>query len=516
MGKLSGLISSSYGFTVEAANALSHSSSGAQSAPHTSNYGYYSRSQNAPLYQQPNAHLSSQERRELPLPVIIPQRRPQNKSRGWARAYAPALMGAGIDEVTFLDFIDRFNEESKASPYLHVVNVAGAGVGFLPGITPMIVSMAVPVAVQAAKKAQSSHQTESYLDKMNKSLFEPHGLYAIVMTYNPQQIGDVVNIDVSSNGSQFQSPYQAASPYPPNGGGLNQKQEFTLPDSCPLVFADSAPPQTLDPSRNGFFKMADFVSDFKDRRAQANFAQENPTSTLIGPKPKFTSKYADPSYGSNANDDSRMRPRREEEVKKPGLLKGMKEKVMHSDILYLMIVNNPTDSTAPSPMTSPAQGGVGRGESTYQYGPPPRTYNPRSQQEYASVVEYSSWRQQCNNPGLNGNQPVDSRQVQNTSTYQYGPPPMRISSSDPQSSYQQHHSAAKKVYNSDCDYGRPMSNEKGYEYDAEKVNRQVSANGGYFGQARSEGQFATPSPAPRTEAPPVYTPYPRNEWNEWD
>lgn len=113
MGKLSGLISSSYGFTVEAATALSNPSSSAQSAPHTSNYGYYSRSQNAPLYQQPNARLSSQERRELPLPVIISQRRPQNKSRGWARAYAPALMGAGIDEVTFLDFIDRFNEESK-------------------------------------------------------------------------------------------------------------------------------------------------------------------------------------------------------------------------------------------------------------------------------------------------------------------------------------------------------------------------------------------------------------------
>jgi len=113
MGKLSGLISSTYGFTVEAATALSHPPTGAQSAPHTSNYGYYSRSQNAPLYQQPNAPFSSHERRELPLPVIIPQRRPQNKSRGWARAYAPALMGSGIDEATFLDFLDRFNEESK-------------------------------------------------------------------------------------------------------------------------------------------------------------------------------------------------------------------------------------------------------------------------------------------------------------------------------------------------------------------------------------------------------------------
>ncbi|KAH7310304.1 hypothetical protein BKA65DRAFT_413993 [Rhexocercosporidium sp. MPI-PUGE-AT-0058] len=322
MGKLSGLISSSYGFTVEAANALSHPSPSAQNTHHTSKYGYYSRSQNAPLYQQPNTQLPSRERQELPLPVIIPQRRPQNKSRGWARAYAPAFMEVGIDEVTFLDFIDRFNEESKASPYLHVVNVAGAGIGFLPGVTPMIVSMAVPVAVQAAKKAQSNHQTESYLDKMNKTLFIPHGLYAIVMTYSPQQTGDMLNVDVTSNGSQTQSVR--------NGRDSSQSPAFKLPESCPLIFADSSPPQTLNASRNNFFKMADFVSDFKDRRAQANFAQENPTSTLVGPKPTFTSRYADPSYTSRRRDDSRQMPKREEEEKKSGILKGMKEKVMHS------------------------------------------------------------------------------------------------------------------------------------------------------------------------------------------
>ena len=186
---------------------------------------------------------------------------------------------------------DKWADISHASPYLHVVNVAGAGVGFLPGITPMIVSMAVPVAVSAAKKAQSNHQsvvpnsnisapltqnrTESYLDKMNKALFVPHGLYAIVMTYNPQQTGDMVNVDMSSNSSQSQSPYQPSSPYAPNGGDPNQpqNQEFTLPDSCQLVFADPAPPQTLDPARNRFYKMADFVSDFKDRRAQASFVR---------------------------------------------------------------------------------------------------------------------------------------------------------------------------------------------------------------------------------------------------
>ncbi|KAK0104983.1 hypothetical protein ONS95_004647 [Cadophora gregata] len=505
MGKLSGLISSGYGFTVEAATALSHPSS-TQSAPHTSKYGYYSRSHNALLYQQPNEHLSSRERRELPLPVIIPQRRPQDKSRGWVRAYAPALMGAGIDEVTFLDFIDRFNEESKASPYFHVVNVAGAGVGFLPGITPMIVSMAVPVAVQVAKQAQSNHQTQSYLDKMNTKLFVPHGLYAIIMTYKPQQTGDMLNVDVSSNGSQFPSPYPRLFPKAPSGRNSYQKQDFTLPDSCPLVFADSAPPQTLDPSRNGFFKMADFVSDFKDRRAQTTFAQENPASTLVGPKPTFTSKYADPSYLSNAKDDMRKTPKREKEKKKPGTLKSIKEKVMHSDVLHLMIVNNPTDSTTHLRMASPGP--------AYQHGTPPRTNNSWYEQQYSSTVEYSHSRQQAHNPSLHGNPPLDNPQMQATSTYQYGPSPLQISTSDPQPLYQQQLPAAKEEYDPKQNYSGPVNYDKGYEHVIGNENRQVSGNGEHFGQqhqARRETQSVTPSPVPRIEVPPIYTPYPRDE-----
>tara|TARA_R110002060_G_scaffold71042_1_gene79644 strand:- start:681 stop:1268 length:588 start_codon:yes stop_codon:yes gene_type:complete len=180
---------------------------------------------------------------------------------------------------------------------------------------------------------------------MNKALFVPHGIYAIVMTYNPAQSGDMVNVDTSSDSNQF----QASSPYGSNGSDQTKNQEFTLPESCPLVFADPAPPQALNPSRNGFFKMADFVSDFKDRRAQASFvstysdtwlkpttdltqAQDNPTSRLVGPKPAFTSKYADPGYAPSgrAQNDAPRLPHRQEEKKKPGLLKGMKEKVMHS------------------------------------------------------------------------------------------------------------------------------------------------------------------------------------------
>lgn len=97
----------------------------------------------------------------LDLPIIIPQRRPENKSRGWAYVYAPSLAPCGINQEAFISFIIDFNKACQASPALDAVNLAAVGVGFAPGITPMIISMAVPVAVNAAKKAQTSTQSAS-------------------------------------------------------------------------------------------------------------------------------------------------------------------------------------------------------------------------------------------------------------------------------------------------------------------------------------------------------------------
>jgi hypothetical protein len=113
----------------------------------------------------------------LPYPVIIPQRRPENRSRGWLMAYAPVLEDFGIDQTAFLKFLHDFNQSSKArlfsrcgprrmktdrifqaSPSLDAVNLTAFGVGFAPGIAPIVVSMAVPVAVQFAKKTQTDRQ----------------------------------------------------------------------------------------------------------------------------------------------------------------------------------------------------------------------------------------------------------------------------------------------------------------------------------------------------------------------
>ena len=50
---------------------------------------------------------------KLSCPVIIPQRRPGSKIRGFVRAYAPALADFDIDQDAFLDFLKSFHKASQ-------------------------------------------------------------------------------------------------------------------------------------------------------------------------------------------------------------------------------------------------------------------------------------------------------------------------------------------------------------------------------------------------------------------
>ncbi|PQE31779.1 fad binding domain protein [Rutstroemia sp. NJR-2017a WRK4] len=205
----------------------------------------------------------------LSQPVIIPQRRPEDQSRGILRAYAPALGDCGIDQHTFLDFIDEFNEAHKSSPYLDAVNVTAQGVGFAPGIAPLVVSITVPIAVQAAKGYQTKRQSASFLDRANERIFKPRGLFAMILTYKP---------------SRAQQPY-------------NSTTEVQLPTSAPLVY----PTDERGMQQTGLKKMGHFIADYGDKRAQARFASNNPDSALAsGPAPTFKSRWGDPNHPANS------------------------------------------------------------------------------------------------------------------------------------------------------------------------------------------------------------------------
>lgn len=59
-----------------------------------------------------------QPAQRIPCPVIIPQRRPRNKDRGFVRAYAPVLEDCGVSQDTFLKFQQDWLAASKVSVLL--------------------------------------------------------------------------------------------------------------------------------------------------------------------------------------------------------------------------------------------------------------------------------------------------------------------------------------------------------------------------------------------------------------
>lgn len=63
---------------------------------------------------------------KLPFPVILPQRRPGIKTRGFVRAYPPVLKESGISQHTFLRFLKDFHKAAQASPIFDVVMIANA------------------------------------------------------------------------------------------------------------------------------------------------------------------------------------------------------------------------------------------------------------------------------------------------------------------------------------------------------------------------------------------------------
>lgn len=93
-------------------------------------------------------------RAQLPCPVILPQRRPRDKKRGFVRAYAPVLEDCGIDQATFLEFLKTFQLSCKADKWLQVVNLSAGIVGLVPGPITMGVSIAVQFAVGVAMEVQ--------------------------------------------------------------------------------------------------------------------------------------------------------------------------------------------------------------------------------------------------------------------------------------------------------------------------------------------------------------------------
>ncbi|KAE9379547.1 hypothetical protein N431DRAFT_303924, partial [Stipitochalara longipes BDJ] len=252
---------------------------------------------------------------KLALPVVLPQRRPKDRSRGFIRAYAPVLMTCGINQAMFLDFLETFNLASQASPWINAINLAGFAFMALPAGISQAAGLALMMAVKVVSNMDSRKRYNSFLDKINDDFYRPRGLYCMVLTWDPESSDLEVGVNTAAVHSMIASKIK-----PPKG--IAQKAVHSLRPSmgktngvcftqtAPLLFPKldelNARSQSSAEERSTKEKLkgaANFVGEYFDRRAQATYAAENPGSQLVvGPKPTFTSRLADPNNPAHHGD----------------------------------------------------------------------------------------------------------------------------------------------------------------------------------------------------------------------
>ncbi|TVY82519.1 Carnitinyl-CoA dehydratase, partial [Lachnellula suecica] len=207
----------------------------------------------------------------LALPVILPQRRPEGRARGFIRAYAPVLMDCGIDQPMFIDFLDTFNTATLASPWINMINFAGIAGSFI---------------------------TNTFLDGMNDNFFRPRGLFCLVLTWNPESSATQMTVDTTTLVASSANHKTGLNKFHTSNG--NTYSDFDIPETAPLVFPalDEMAIQEGGEAvtkRAKLNKAGEFTSDYLDRRARAAYIQHPDSLLAQGPKDKFTSRYADPN-----------------------------------------------------------------------------------------------------------------------------------------------------------------------------------------------------------------------------
>lgn len=255
----------------------------------------------------------------LELPVIITQRRPKDRTRGFIRAYAPMLQDVDIDQNTFVDFIDHLNKAVQPSPWIQAINLALFAAQNVPEPVTLAVSVACKRAVDVASAAHSRFKTNLFLDKVNDEYFKSMGLIALLVTWKPNDSSIVTEI-----GSDLDTTIYKASSPSPEGSSWHWKHRmqsssgassFEFPETAPLVFPvlDELARQdnTLDDDlatqgkKQSVLKRGGaFLADYQDRRAVAEWAGKNPDSKVANaaPPPEFCSRYSDPNHAASSGD----------------------------------------------------------------------------------------------------------------------------------------------------------------------------------------------------------------------
>lgn len=268
----------------------------------------------------------------LALPVILPQRRPENRARGFVRAYAPVLAGVGIDQATFLDFIDTFNKVLEPSPWLNAINIAGSAGEAAPEPFTFLIGIGAEVVTDAAMEAHSRFKSNNFLDRVNAVLFAPRGLACLVATWRPEASDEMVTtVDFTGRTVEFGSTevctkkvrymeMQGTSGREKILQTIRNRARGVLKSSSAAV-ASSEPAPLIFPAlertvnererasekvkkKNAVNRAEIWLDNYKDKHTQAEWREENselPAANLM-PKPEYWSRYADPNHPAASGD----------------------------------------------------------------------------------------------------------------------------------------------------------------------------------------------------------------------
>lgn len=249
---------------------------------------------------------------QLALPVVITQRRPGSRTKGFVRAYSPVLADVGIGQTTFLDFLDKLNKSVQPSPWIQAINLAGLAGNAVPLPFSILISVAVKKTSDAAGELHSRSKTNRFLDRVNESFFAPRGLVALVMTWKPSQKDNMFtraefdmqsSITTAADGSKSRRMFESSS------GATS----FEWPETAPLVFPaldeladaeDNDDGAAKDKKQSAIKRSGKFVGEYMDKRARAKWAGENPDSNMANAtgKETFSSRYADPNHPASSGD----------------------------------------------------------------------------------------------------------------------------------------------------------------------------------------------------------------------
>ena len=253
----------------------------------------------------------------LSLPILLTQRRPGKRSRGFIRAYSPLLNDVGIDPTTFLDFIDKFNKAVRPNGLIQALNLASIAGLATPDHVGILVGIAVQVATNIADEISSRGKTNSFLDKINDSFFAPRGLIALMISWKPSERNELVttsNFDMNPaiSSAMAHSESRGIKKVNHTFETSNGISAFEWLETAPLIFpklddlvefeADRNPAQVK--KQNAIMRSSKFVEEYMDRRARAKWAGKNPHSILpnVAPKETFNSIYSDPNHPVSSGD----------------------------------------------------------------------------------------------------------------------------------------------------------------------------------------------------------------------